>query len=120
MVKLTNVRPAISSVPPVLARITDEHGHSDAIEPWRRWYKSKRWQQLKQRVHLRDNYTCQRTGIVCAGKGKDWNAPVAHHKIAHRGDPDLFWDENNVITVTKQEHDGPIAAEEAAQRAAGL
>lgn len=42
------------------------------------------------------------------------DSPVANHKIAHRGDETLFWDENNVETVTKAVHDSVIQAEEQA------
>lgn len=114
------IKPSLSAIGSRIGRITDAHGHSEVTEPWRRWYKTARWQRLKQRVHLRDAYTCQRTGLICSGRGSDWNAPVAHHIVPHRGDPVLFWDENNIQTVSKREHDGPIAAEEARLRAQGL
>jgi 5-methylcytosine-specific restriction enzyme A len=38
---------------------------------------------------------------MCAGTGNDPNAPVANHKTPHHGDPALFWDINNIETVTK-------------------
>lgn len=119
MAKLSNVKPLIAAAPPLLGRTTDRHGHSASAEPWRKWYGTARWQRLKERVHLRDGYICQRSGVICAGKGQDWNAPVANHKVAHRGDPTLFWDENNIETVTKRVHDSEIQAEEARARAEG-
>lgn len=87
-----------------------------ASAPWKAWYKTSRWAELKQRVHIRDNYTCQRTGVLCAGRYPAPNSPVANHKKPHRGDPDLFWDENNVETVTKAVHDGEVQREEQASR----
>ena len=119
MAKLSNVKPLVAAAPPLLGRTTDKHGHDDRSEHWRRWYKTARWQKLKVRVHIRDSYVCQRTGVVCAGRGKDWNAPVANHIRAHRGDPVLFWDENNIETVAKQVHDSEIQAEEAKARREG-
>lgn len=119
MGKLSNIGPMVTAAPSRLGRVTDEHGHSDANEPWRAWYKSARWQRLKVRVHNRDGYVCQRSGVVCSGKGNDWNAPVANHKVPHRGDPVLFWDESNIETVTKRVHDSIIQKEEAAARTRG-
>jgi 5-methylcytosine-specific restriction endonuclease McrA len=67
-------------------------------------------------VFERDGYICQRTGEICAGVGNDPNAPVANHKRPHRGDPKLFWDIDNLETVTKAVHDSIIQREERAAR----
>jgi 5-methylcytosine-specific restriction endonuclease McrA len=80
--------------------------------PWRAWYGTKAWSDLKLRVHVRDNYTCQRTGVICGGKYPAPDSPVANHIKPHRGNPSLFWDENNIETVTKAEHDSAIQREE--------
>jgi len=80
--------------------------------PWKAWYKTKRWRDLKDQVHIRDNYTCQRTGQLCAGKYPAPDSPVANHKRPHRGNPALFWDESNIETVTKAVHDSTIQREE--------
>lgn len=87
-----------------------------ARQPWKAWYKTRRWAELKQAVHVRDNYTCQRTGELCSGRYPEPNSPVANHKVAHRGDEALFWDINNIETVTKAVHDGLIQREEQATR----
>ncbi|KFB10347.1 HNH endonuclease [Nitratireductor basaltis] len=81
-------------------------------QPWRSWYKTARWQRLREKVFTRDLYTCQRSGEICAGRGNQPNAPVANHKIPHNGDPVLFWDESNIETVTKRVHDSLIQSEE--------
>ena len=78
----------------------------------RAWYKSARWQALRQEVLVRDLYTCQRTGVLCTGKHPAPNSPVVNHKAPHHGDPELFWDINNLETVTKEAHDGLIQSEE--------
>ncbi|WCK77577.1 hypothetical protein [Agrobacterium fabrum] len=59
----------------------------------------------------RDLYTSQRSGEACVGTGNDPNSPVANHRIPHRGDPALFWDINNLETVTKRIHGGVIQGE---------
>lgn len=87
--------------------------------PWRSWYGTARWQKLRLEVFERDGYICQRTGIICAGKHPASGSPTANHKIPHRGDPALFWDPNNVETVTKEVHDKIIQAEEAKAYARG-
>lgn len=73
--------------------------------PWHNWYKLARWRELKQFVHVRDNYVCQKTGVLCFGEHPAPNSPVADHIKAHRGNPDLFWDAANVQTVSKAYHD---------------
>lgn len=90
----------------------DHHRRLDAGQPWRAWYKTARWQELKDRVHKRDRFICQRTGVLCLGKHPAPDSPVANHKVRHEGDPVLFWDETNVETVTKAVHDGLIQSEE--------
>lgn len=83
---------------------------------WRQWYKTARWQKLKQRVHVRDGFVCQVTGVICIGKHPAPNSPVADHKVEHRGNPDLFWDEKNIRTVSKEFHDRERQREQNVQR----
>lgn len=83
-------------------------------EPWRKWYKTARWRALRQLVLVRDHYTCQRTGEICAGTYPEPNSPTVNHKRPHRGDEQLFWDPDNLETVTKAVHDGEIQREEQA------
>lgn len=63
---------------------------------------------------MRDLYTCQRTGVLAIGKYPAPNSPVANHKRPHRGNPALFWDIDNIETVTKAVHDSIVQAEEQA------
>jgi 5-methylcytosine-specific restriction endonuclease McrA len=86
----------------------------DETQPWRAWYKTARWQKLKQMIHVRDMYVCQRTGVLCVGKYPADNSPVANHKVPHRGDPKLFWDPDNVETIAKSVHDSEVQREEQA------
>lgn len=118
MPKLRTLKANVAPLEPRLGRLPGDQKARDrerrATQPWREWYKSPRWEALRQAVFARDLYTCQRTGILCIGKSPAPDSPVAHHKIPHHGDPKLFWDINNVQTVCKAEHDGPIQQEERA------
>lgn len=87
----------------------------DSNVSWRAWYGLERWKRLRKKVWLRDLYTCQKTGVLCIGTYPAPNSPVADHKIPHRGDPDLFWDENNLETVSKAYHDSQKQKEERSQ-----
>lgn len=78
------------------------------------WYKTARWRALRQTILIRDAYTCQRTGQVLGGKHPAPDSPVVNHKRPHRGDERLFWDPNNLETVSKAVHDGEIQREEQA------
>lgn len=71
--------------------------------PWRAWYKTKRWRDTKERVHIRDGYTCQAKGCgrVLVGKSPDDDSPVCDHVRPHRGDERLFWSESNLQTLCK-------------------
>lgn len=71
------------------------------------------------RVHVRDGFICQVTKLLCSGKHPAPNSPVADHIVEHHGDPDLFWDEANVRTVSKEYHDGERQAEQARARRTG-
>ena len=71
----------------------------------RKWYKSKRWQQLRLQVLVRDLYTCQQTGVLLSGKHPALNSPIVDHKIPHRGDPDLFWNIDNLQAVSFEYHE---------------
>ena len=77
----------------------------DQAQPWRQWYGTQRWKDLRRAVWLRDAYTCQKTVAVCVGRYPAPNSPAADHIIPHRGDPALFWDINNLQTVSKEYHD---------------
>ena len=74
-------------------------------QPWRKWYNTKRWQLLKQEIKLKNNYTCQQTGILLSGGRNAPNSPVVDHIIPHKGNPKLFWDPNNLQLVSKAYHD---------------
>lgn len=65
-------------------------------------------------MHVRDLFTCRRTGILLVGKYPEPDSPVANHKTPHRGDPKLFWDPDNIETIAKSVHDSEVQREEQA------
>ena len=115
MAKLKTIKPQVGTLKPLVGRLPGEKArdkYRDSTQPWRPWYRTARWERLRRKAFERDNYTCQRSGEICAGTGNDPTSPVANHKIPHHGDPALFWDLANIETVTKRIHDSEIQAEE--------
>lgn len=113
--KFRTIKPLVATIKPLIGgpkgeKARDQHRRN--TQPWRNWYKTPRWEKLRREAFKRDGYICQRSGDACTGKGNDPYAPVANHKVPHHGDPDLFWDINNIETVTKRVHDSLIQAEE--------
>lgn len=116
MGKLTALKPTLGAVAPRLGYASGDEKAQDKsrnqLAPWRAWYRTARWLKLRQQVFARDHYRCQRTGVLCVGKYPAPNSPVANHKVRHNGDPALFWDIDNIETITKAEHDSIVQAEE--------
>ncbi|TKT78410.1 hypothetical protein [Aquamicrobium sp. LC103] len=113
----------LATVEPRLGSLTHRIGASPKNElerdrqrinssPWRAWYKTAEWQRLRRRILQRDLYTCQKTGVLLTGKHPAPNSPVVDHVKPHRGDPELFWDEANLMAVSKAYHDSVKQAEE--------
>ncbi|AXQ93192.1 HNH endonuclease [Cereibacter sphaeroides] len=95
---------------PVPSTERERHRHRDETQPWRRWYKTARWQRLRWSVLVRDLFTCQREG--CGRLEADTSLLVADHKIPHRGDEALFWDAANLQCLCKTCHDRDKQREE--------
>lgn len=117
--RLTTLKPKLTTLAPRLGRMAGDeqarHRERDANLEHRGWYKTAQWQKLRHKILIRDNYTCQRTGVLCIGKHPADNSPVVDHKRPHRGNPDLFWDESNLHCVSKAFHDSEKQKEERAQ-----
>lgn len=77
--------------------------YAPPASPWRRWYKTARWQRLREKVFTRDLFVCQMTG--CGHIIGDARERVCDHRKPHRGDEALFWDEENLQTLCKPCHD---------------
>lgn len=112
MGKLTNLKPQLTTLRSVVTPARDQHGHSRVAEPWRNWYSLKRWLATRRKVFVRDLFTCQMQG--CGRMIADTSKLVADHKTPHRGDPRLFWDEDNVHTLCTWCHSSLKQAEEKA------
>lgn len=82
------------------------------LQPWRNWYKLKRWFALRDRVFKRDLMICQQTGVLLTTRPNQPHSAIADHIIPHNGDPVLFWDEDNVQSVSKQWHDSVKQSQE--------
>jgi 5-methylcytosine-specific restriction protein A len=85
-------------------------------KPWRKWYNTKRWLDMRQARLKLSKWRCEQTGALLIGRVHEPNSPVLDHIIPHRGDPDLFWDVDNVQIVAKAWHD----KEKQKQELAGL
>ena len=114
--KLATVKPRLGVLANRIGSIpADEQERAkqrDASNLWRQWYKTARWQKLRAKVLERDLFTCQRTGALLTGKYPSPHSAVVDHIKPHRGDPELFWDEENLHAVSKAFHDSAKQAEE--------
>ena len=76
-------------------------------------YNTARWKATRQRILLRDHYTCQvcRCGLV-SGRTHP-RAAVVDHKIPHNGDAELFWcGDDGLQALCKRDHDSGKQGEE--------
>lgn len=87
----------------------------DQEDAGRKLYNTRAWKALRLEVLKRDSYTCQKTGVICLGLHPAPNSPVADHIVPHHGDPELFWNINNLQTVSKAYHDSQKQREERKQ-----
>lgn len=113
MPKLTTLKPRLKPMGPRLhsaRQVRDTRYSPDAQV--RSWYKSARWQALREQVLVRDLYTCRQTGVLLIGKHPAPNSPVVDHVVPHKGDERLFWDINNLQAVSKEYHDGEKRSQE--------
>lgn len=91
--KLRSLAPRVKSVGErvsVFSRSERELGRNrrrDDDQPWRRWYKTARWQKLRMSVLIAHEFTCEMCGCV---KG-DTSQLVCDHIDPHGGDHEKFW-----------------------------
>lgn len=113
---MKRLKPLLKPLPPRLGfAVGDTKGRDRQREktlPWRHWYHSKRWQDLRMKILVRDLFTCQQTGVLLTGKYPLPNSPVVDHINRHHGDEALFWDESNLQAVSKEYHDSQKARED--------
>ena len=80
MAKLTSLPPRVQPLAPRLGAAPGDRRSTDQqrliMSPWRRWYWSPQWRELRLRAFLRDGFKCQRTGVLCDGRHPAPNSPV--------------------------------------------
>lgn len=70
-------------------------------------YESARWRNLRDN-QLEKQPLCEE----CSRFGRVTPATIAHHKEAHKGDPELFFDPDNLESTCKHCHDSHKQMEE--------
>lgn len=107
--KLTALRRRIKTLQPRIGHAEGDVAAADRqrekTAPWRKWYRSERWRRIRLDVLKRDGWRCRETGAPLTGKGNEPDAPVIHHMTPHGGDEQRFWDEENLVAVSKAWHD---------------
>ena len=99
--------------PPTFRPKGREPGHHQRAEPpWRKWYKTARWQALRFATFLRDLFKCQ----MCGRLEADTSKLVCDHRVPHRGSEKLFFDPSNLWTLCKRCHDTAKRNEEQATK----
>ena len=89
---LAGLPPALASLPVDAAGVERQR---TAFNPLRSLYRTARWAKLRWEVLTRDRFTCQ----MCGHLEGDTSKLVADHRLPHRGDLALFWDEGNLQTL---------------------
>ena len=125
MPKIKTLKPLVSTMKP---RLTVDRKQQEQVRlrerdqdtEWRKWYKTSRWQRLREQVLIRDHFICQRTKALLIGKYPAPNSAVVDHIKPHRGNEELFWDMCNLQSVSKEYHDSIKQAQENADKVAAI
>lgn len=107
-------RPALSGGPVSTRAAAERDRLANRDRP--NWYQTARWQKLRLQALTRDGWICQQTGVPLIGKYPAPNSAAVDHIKRHRWDPVLFWDLNNLQSVSKAWHDSEKQRREAAAR----
>jgi 5-methylcytosine-specific restriction enzyme A len=67
----------------------------------KRWYDSVRWRKARA-MFLRYSPLC----CMCSKRGMTVVATIVDHKIPHKGDYDLFWNQDNWQSLCASCHSG--------------
>lgn len=132
MGRFASLKPRLSAMTPRVEAPGVDGGRDrarDSSQPWRKWYKTARWRELKDRVHVRDAHRCRVTGVRVLGRFPAPDSPVADH-IKSPGEvwemtgciretERVFWDIDNLRTVSKAYHDGQRQREQKQARRFG-
>jgi 5-methylcytosine-specific restriction endonuclease McrA len=112
-VKLRALPPRIATlktqrVPALPASTTGPSWRTDKTSSTQRGY-TYAWQKARERF-LDAHPLC----VECEAEARTTPATIVDHKIPHRGDQKLFWDETNWQSMCKPHHDAKTQAETAA------
>lgn len=87
---------------------------SPEAKAWQHLYKDPRWLKvIRPNVLRRDRHRCKTCGCLLVGKYPALNSAVVHHRIDHKGNEALFFDERNCEAQCKGCHDGDTQSETA-------
>lgn len=81
------------------------HDARRAAAPGRRFYKLKRWRDLRLAVLARDGWICQRCSVLLVDGRTRPDSAVVDHIIDHKGDEHLFFAPRNLQALCKRCHD---------------
>lgn len=97
MPKLKTLKPQLKTLAPLVRKpLGDRYSAPD----YKRWYWTAKWQRLREKVRIRDNFMCRMCGRVLGARGE---AHVDHIQ-PHKGDEALFWAEDNLQTLCAHCH----------------
>ena len=85
---------------------------SEEAAAYRKLYKTRQWQALREAVIQRDMGRCRKCGIGLTLGRSGPRAAVVHHKKPHKGNLDLFFDAGNLETQCNACHSGSTQSEE--------
>lgn len=109
MARLTRLPNQLNELPHRLGIApTDQRGRDAERrkrQPWRKWYYTKEWRDLRLEVLSDAGWVCEQTGVLLSGKPHAPNSPVIDHITPHRGVRSLFFDRSNLQAVSKNWHD---------------
>lgn len=107
--KLQTLKPRLSSLPNRLATTTGGW-RTQGMSSTARGY-GYAWQKARER-HLQAHPLCR----MCEDEGKVVPASVVDHKIPHRGDMAVFWDQGNWQSLCATHHSSHKQRQENAER----
>ena len=77
-------------------------------------FQTLRWKATRERILLRDKYTCKSCGCGLTGGRTHPRAAVVHHLIPHHGEAELFWcGDDGLEASCKRCHDSALQRSEA-------
>ena len=107
MARLQSLKPRVSNMGSRLTTMQPDSWRADKNSS-ERGYDYK-WQKARKR-YLQEHPLC----VMCERDGRVTQATVVDHRIPHRGDMTLFWDESNWQSLCATHHSSDKQREERA------